>query len=66
MSVFHSFMQQFLAAESDSKRWLWEIGFIALKALLYKHSELLCGCGDRDKDGRCSGASEWTIYQLVF
>jgi len=25
-------MQQFLAAESDSKRWLWEIGFIAVKA----------------------------------
>ncbi len=40
MSVFHSLMQQFLVAESDSKRWLWEIGFIALKALLYKHSEL--------------------------
>ncbi|MEG3941221.1 hypothetical protein QT995_24165 [Microcoleus sp. S36b_A3] len=66
MPLFHSLMQQFLAAESDSKRWLWEIGFIALKALLYKHSELLCGCGDRSFDRRCSGASEWTIYQLAF
>ncbi|MEG4574555.1 hypothetical protein QUA56_17940 [Microcoleus sp. N3A4] len=43
MRVFHSLMQQFLAAESDSKRWLWKIGFIALKARLYKHSELLVG-----------------------
>ncbi|MEG4810074.1 hypothetical protein QUA82_19225 [Microcoleus sp. F8-D3] len=32
MPVFHSLMQQFLAAESDSKRWLWKMGFIALKA----------------------------------
>jgi len=40
MPLFHSLMQQFLAAESDSKRWLWEIDFIVLKALLYKHSEL--------------------------
>ncbi|MEG4505958.1 hypothetical protein QUA81_15040 [Microcoleus sp. F6_B4] len=32
MGVFHSLMQQFLAAESDSKRWLSKIGFIALKA----------------------------------
>lgn len=39
--MFHSLMQQFLAAESDSKRWLWEIGVIALKTLLYKHSDLL-------------------------
>jgi len=31
MPVFHSLMQQFLPAESDSKRWLWEIGFIAIK-----------------------------------
>ena len=31
MPVFHSLMQQFLAAESDSKRWLCEIGFIAIK-----------------------------------
>ncbi|WP_293133400.1 hypothetical protein [Microcoleus sp. bin38.metabat.b11b12b14.051] len=38
--MFHSLMQQFLAAESDSKHWLWKIGFIALKALLYKHYEL--------------------------
>ncbi|MEG4380441.1 hypothetical protein QUA75_06315 [Microcoleus sp. M2_C6] len=47
MPVFHSLMQQFLAAESDSNRWLWKIGFIAVKALLYKHSELLCAWGDR-------------------
>ena len=31
MPVFHSLMQQFLAAESDSLRWLWEIGFMAIK-----------------------------------
>ena len=31
MPVFHSLMQLFLAAESDSKRWLWEIGFMAIK-----------------------------------
>jgi hypothetical protein len=31
MPVFHSLMQQFLTAESDSKRWLWEIGFMAVK-----------------------------------
>jgi hypothetical protein len=31
MPVFHSLMQQFLAAESDSKHWLWEIGFMAIK-----------------------------------
>ncbi|WP_293241351.1 hypothetical protein [Microcoleus sp. PH2017_25_DOB_D_A] len=59
--MFHSLMQHFLAAESDFKRWLLTIDFIAFKALLYKPSELLCGCGDRDKDGRCSGAAEWTI-----
>ncbi|MEG3850665.1 hypothetical protein QT971_29210 [Microcoleus sp. herbarium19] len=39
--MFHSLMQQFLAAESDSKPWLRKIGFIAFKPLLYKHSELL-------------------------
>ncbi|EGK84922.1 hypothetical protein MicvaDRAFT_0658 [Microcoleus vaginatus FGP-2] len=50
MRVFHSLMQQFLAAESDSKRWLWEIGFIAVKALLYKHSELLFWWGDREEN----------------
>jgi len=43
-------MQQFLAAESDSNRWLWKIGFIAVKALLYKHSELLCAWGDRQEN----------------
>jgi hypothetical protein len=32
MPLFHSLMQQFLAAESDSKRWLWKIDFIVLKA----------------------------------
>jgi len=31
MPVFHSLMQLCLAAESDSWRWLWEIGFIAIK-----------------------------------
>ena len=31
MPVFHSLMQQFLTAESDSGPWLWEIGFIAIK-----------------------------------
>jgi hypothetical protein len=31
MPVFHSLMQLFLAAESDSLRWLWEIGFMAIK-----------------------------------
>ncbi|WP_293250802.1 MULTISPECIES: hypothetical protein [unclassified Microcoleus] len=41
--MFHSLMQQFLAAVSDSKRWLWKIDFITLKALLYKHSELYFG-----------------------
>lgn len=66
MPVFHSLIQQFLAAESDSKRWLWKIGFIAVKALLYKHSELLIVWGDREKDWRCFGAAEWTIYKLVF
>ncbi|MEG4841980.1 hypothetical protein [Microcoleus sp. B9-D4] len=50
MPVFHSLMQQFLAAESDSKRWLWKIDFIAVKALLYKHSELLFGWGDRQEN----------------
>jgi hypothetical protein len=40
MRVFHSLMQLFLAAEFDSQHWLWKIGFIAIKALLYKHSEL--------------------------
>ena len=50
MRVFHSLMQQFLAAESDSKRWLWEMGFIAVKALLYKHSELLFWWGERDEN----------------
>ncbi|MEG4348066.1 hypothetical protein QUB70_33070 [Microcoleus sp. A003_D6] len=50
MPVFHSLMQQFLAAESDSKRWLSRIAFIGIKALPYKHSELLLGYGDRDKD----------------
>jgi hypothetical protein len=50
MPVFHSLKQHFLTAEFDSKRWLWKIDFITIKALLYKHFELLCGCGDRDKD----------------
>ena len=31
MPVFHSLMQLCLAAESDSLRWLWEIGFMAIK-----------------------------------
>ncbi len=31
MPVFHSLMQQYLAAESDSWRWLWEIGFMPIK-----------------------------------
>jgi hypothetical protein len=31
MPVFHSLMQLFLAAESDSWRWLWEIGFMPIK-----------------------------------
>ena len=52
MPVFHSLIQQFLAAESDSKRWLWKIDFIAVKALLYKHSELLfCGAIARKIEG---------------
>lgn len=61
MPVFHSLMQQFLAAESDSKRWLWKIDFIAVKALLYKHSEQLFGWGDREENGGCCQAAEWTI-----
>ncbi|MEG3910787.1 hypothetical protein [Microcoleus sp. Pol12B5] len=61
MPVFHSLMQQFLAAESDSNRWLWKIGFIAVKALLDKHSELLCAWGDRQENGGCCEAAEWTI-----
>ncbi|MBW3585311.1 MAG: hypothetical protein KY448_05525 [Cyanobacteria bacterium 0813] len=31
MPVFHSLMQQFLAAESDSKRWLWRLILLPLK-----------------------------------
>jgi hypothetical protein len=62
MPVFHSLMQQFLAAESDSKRWLWEIGFMAIKPWLYKHSELLVAWGDRHKDWGCCQPPEWTIY----
>ncbi|MEG3897072.1 MULTISPECIES: hypothetical protein [unclassified Microcoleus] len=47
MPVFHSLMQQFLAAESDSKRWLSRIAFIGIKPRLSKHSELLGRLGDR-------------------
>ncbi|HSF74264.1 MAG TPA: hypothetical protein VLA84_10745 [Microcoleus sp.] len=62
MPVFHSLMQQFLAAESDSKRWLWKIDFIAVKALLYNHSELFFWWGDRYLRSGYSKAVEWTIY----
>ena len=65
MPVFHSLMQQFLAAESDSKPSLWKIGFIVFKPLLYKHSELLGSNADRPIErGRCK-ADEWTIYKLA-
>lgn len=62
-------MQQFLAAESDSKRWLWKINFIAVKALLYKHSELLFGWASARKiEGAVrslSGQSNNWLFEAV-
>ena len=65
MPMFHSLMQQFLAAESDSKLWLLGMADIVLKPLMYKHSELFQRRGDRTCESGYCKAAEWTINELA-